>query len=103
MSCRPDVVFHAAAHKHVPLMELSPGEAVKNNVFGTWNVAQACDKYHVKRMVLISTDKAVNPNQYYGCYKTYLRVDLFNTAAVTAKIQNMWLFGLAMCWAATAV
>ena len=50
-------------------MELSPGEAVKNNVFGTWNVAQACDKYHVKRMVLISTDKAVNPTNIMGATK----------------------------------
>lgn len=65
----PDVVFHAAAHKHVPLMELSPGEAVKNNVFGTLNVAQACDKFSVKRMVLISTDKAVNPTSIMGATK----------------------------------
>lgn len=69
-SCyRPDVVFHAAAHKHVPLMELSPGEAVKNNVFGTLNVAQVCDQFHVKRMVLISTDKAVNPTSIMGATK----------------------------------
>lgn len=66
---RPDIVYHAAAHKHVPLMENSPNESIKNNVFGTWNTARAADRYNAETFILISTDKAVNPTNIMGASK----------------------------------
>lgn len=81
----PDVVFHAAAHKHVPLMEDSPCEAVKNNVFGTYNVAVVADEYKVNKMVILSTDKAVNPTNVMGCTK---RITEIIVQYMNEKSQN---------------
>ena len=84
----PTVVFHAAAHKHVPLMETSPFEAIKNNVFGTYNVAQAADRFGTQRFILISTDKAVNPTNVMGASKRLCEmiVQMINDRSATEYV-----------------
>ncbi len=81
----PELIYHAAAHKHVPLMEVSPNEAIKNNVFGTLNLVQTADQYQVKRFVQISTDKAVNPTNVMGASKRIceMMIQTFNRRSKT--------------------
>ncbi len=83
---KPYLVFHAAAHKHVPLMETSPLEAIKNNVFGTYNVVNCSDEYNVKRFILISTDKAVNPTNIMGATKRLCEM-IIQAKAKTSKTE----------------
>jgi len=92
---RPEVVIHAAAHKHVPLMEINPGEAVKNNIIGTKCVAEAADKYGTRNFVMISTDKAVNPTSIMGSTKRLAEMYIQNLSSraktdfVTVRFGNV--------------
>ena len=85
---RPDIVYHAAAHTHVPLMEVSPNEAIKNNVLGTYKMVQMADKWNVKRFVQISTDKAVNPTNIMGASKRICEmiIQTFNKKSATEYV-----------------
>ncbi|MEL7608294.1 MAG: nucleoside-diphosphate sugar epimerase/dehydratase [Bacillota bacterium] len=91
--CKPNVVFHAAAHKHVPMMEINPIEAIINNSIGTLNAAMVADKHQVARFVLISTDKAVNPNNYMGASKRIAELALQVVAAKSNTIFSAVRFG----------
>ena len=92
---RPDVVFHAAAHKHVPLMEIQPMAAVVNNIFGTRNIAKAAGQYGAERFIMISTDKAVNPTSVMGATKqvaekvVHVMNDTYPTTYITVRFGNV--------------
>lgn len=90
---RPDIVFHAAAHKHVPLMELNPSEAITNNVQGTQNLVELSLRYQVKHLVMISTDKAVNPTNVMGATKRVAEMLVLQAAKVNKKLFVVVRFG----------
>ena len=90
---RPDIVYHAAAHKHVPLMEDSPGEAVENNIFGTYIVAKCADKFEVKKFIMVSTDKAVNPTNVMGATKRFCEMIVQSMNTVSKTTYSCVRFG----------
>ncbi len=90
---RPQIVFHAAAHKHVPLMEDCPEEAIRNNVFGTYHVAKAADRYGAERFILISTDKAVNPTNVMGASKRLCEMVVQSMAGISTTHYAAVRFG----------
>ena len=90
---KPDMVFHAAAHKHVPLMEMNIDEAVNNNVRGTMNVVAACEKYKVKRLVMISTDKAIKPVNIMGATKRFSEMIVLDASRRTNNAYSVVRFG----------
>jgi FlaA1/EpsC-like NDP-sugar epimerase len=89
----PEVVFHAAAHKHVPLMELNINEAINNNVMGTRNIVEACEKYNVNRLVMISTDKAIRPVNVMGASKRIAEMVVLDAAHRTGRAFCVVRFG----------
>lgn len=100
---RPDIVFHAAAHKHVPLMETSPAEAVKNNVFGTLNVAEAASCFLSEKFILISTDKAVAPSSVMGATKRLCEMLIFDINTNSDTAFSCVRFGNVMASAGSVV
>ena len=90
---QPEIVFHAAAHKHVPLMEMNIDEAVNNNVLGTRNVVEACVKFNVEKLVMISTDKAIRPANIMGATKRFSEMIVLDAAKRTGHAYSVVRFG----------